>query len=46
MFSNSMFFRLMEIYDRTASMVTSALFNAIEHVVSTRVFQNRNFQGF
>ena len=38
MFSNSMCLRLMEIYDKRASMVTSAVFNICQHVDATRVF--------
>ena len=37
-FSNLMCLRLMKIYDKTAAMVTSAVFNTRQHVDSTRVF--------
>ena len=38
MFPNSMYLGLMEIYDKSSAMVTSALFNTCQHVASTRVF--------
>ena len=46
MFSNSVCFGLMEIYDKSAAMVISAVFNTSEHVDSWRVFENKSFQAF
>ena len=40
MFSNSMCLRLMEIYERSAAMMTSAVFNTRQHVASTGTFEN------
>ena len=37
MFGNSVGPGLMQIYDKSASMVTSAVFNSRQHVASTRV---------
>ena len=36
----------MEIYDESASMVTSAVFITRQNVASTMVFWNRNFRAF
>ena len=36
---------LMEIFDKTASIVISAVFNTRELVDSRRVFQKRNFRA-
>ena len=38
MFSNSIFVRLIEIYDKTAAMVTSAVFNTHQDIDFTTVF--------
>ena len=36
----------MEIYDKSASIVTSAVFNTRQHVASTREVQNKNILAF
>ena len=41
-----MYLRLMEIYDKSAAMVTSVVFNFREYVASTMVFWNKNFKAF
>ena len=46
MFLKSMCIRLMEIYDKSASMVTSAVFNKRKHVDFTMVVWNRTFRAF
>ena len=38
MSSNLMFLRLMEIYDKSAAMMTSAMFDTRHQFPSTRVF--------
>ena len=38
MFPNWMCLRLMEIYDKSGSMVTSAMFNTRENVATASVF--------
>ena len=36
----------MEISDKTAAMVISAMFNTREHVDSGKVFENKSFGAF
>ena len=40
-----MWLRLMRIYDKSAGMVISAVFNTAEHVDSRRVFENKSFRA-
>ena len=46
MFPKSMYVRLMEIYDKSATMVTSSVFNTRQQVASTSLFWNWNFRAF
>ena len=46
MFSDSICLGLIEILNKTAALVISAVFNTREHLDSERVFENKSFQAF